>query len=282
MTKMRARAAKRKKTALAKAPAKRRPLIIVPQPPPPGTVRPVGWGQDHLTSYLEQAAQNRWATFNNQKAEFEKLSDIDSCFMRIVCPSGSMDGPAQWVNPHNEISASLFLRAHAAFRVACEHSMGGQTAETYPAARACLEYAAYSLHISHAPLLGVTWLRRHDSPATKRAAKAAFQHIKVAATVAAADTRLGRVFETLYDHCIDYGGHPNERSVTTNTIARRTDTHHERRQVYLHGDDTAQALALKTTARVGLCALEILEVPFKARYMLLDVTSKIPGLRKGL
>jgi hypothetical protein len=70
-----------------------------------------------------------------------------------------------------------------------------------------LEYAAYAVHIHRDPGLGKVWLDRHQGPVSMKAQKNAFSHRKVAASISAAR------FEDMYQRTIDFGGHPNERSV---------------------------------------------------------------------
>jgi hypothetical protein len=49
-----------------------------------------------------------------------------------------------------------------------------------------------------------------------------------------------------------------------------------------HEDGVALDLALKTTARSGLVALELLQIVFCARFELLGVNAAMLWLRKGL
>src|SRR5258705_6954562 len=68
--------------------------------------------------------------------------------------------------------------------------------------RSALEFAAYALHISRNPTLGPVWLNRHDDPESLEAAKNAFSHRKVAATVVAVDKHAGERFDELYQRTI--------------------------------------------------------------------------------
>src|SRR5262245_14601840 len=110
---------------------------------------PPNWGNDKLTSYVETAHRNRFATFANRKSEADRLIRIDSIFDDML---------GGWVDPPGILEPLLLLRSHSSFRVACQDAMAGQIAESFIAARSCLEYAAYGVLISAKPELGELWL----------------------------------------------------------------------------------------------------------------------------
>jgi hypothetical protein len=91
-----------------------------------------------------------------------------------------------------------------------------------------------------------------------------------------------KVFDSLYQRSIDFGGHPNERSVTGNMRLVKLEGRTEFQQVYLHDDSLMLDHGLKTTAQAGVCALEILQEVFTARFELLGVRVKLLDLRRGL
>lgn len=176
----------------------------------------------------------------------------------------------------------LFVRCHGAFRTATGLAMAGQAAENYVQCQAMLEYAAYAVHIHRDPPLGIVWLDRHQSAKQMAAQKSAFSHRKVAASVTAANLHAGKRFEDLYQRTIDFGGHPNERSVTGNMkMVEETD-----RRVMLavlqHGDGPELDMALKTVAQCGLVSLEILQVIYNAKFEPLGVNAAMLELRKDL
>lgn len=235
---------------------------------------PPGWGQDALSHYLQEAYENRYATFANKRREFKKLIDIDACFVTVA--------GKDWRNSGNLVSAMLFLRAHAAFRAACEHSAAGQVGDVFPALRACLEYAIYALHIHRKPAAAEIWLRRHDDEVAAKACKNEFKIASLRNSLVAANKHAAERFDKLYQDAIDFGAHPNERAITGNLTIIESENEKRFEQIYLHGDGLALDHALKNTARVGLCTLEILECVFQARFELLGVRAAMIELRKGL
>jgi hypothetical protein len=240
--------------------------------PPPGAVPP-GWGTDELSKFWDAARQNQFGTFVQKQSLYKRLSDIDALFVKV-----SKD----WLNPPDEIAAMLFLRCHASFRTATGLAAAGQAAESYVINRAVLEYAAYALHLHREAALRMIWLNRHQSTADMKASREALTHAKVLATVTAVNQHAAKRFEDLYQHAIDFGGHPNERSVTGNMKMVEGADRRVMLAVMQHADGPELDMALITTARCAMCALEILQGVFNARFELLGINAAMLALREGL
>ena len=89
--------------------------------------------------------------------------------------------------------------------------MSGQAAETYASLRLCLENGLYGLYPSQHPGSRETWLRRHDSDQAKQRVRSEFTIRNLFDSLRGLDTKEAAVAEQLYERCIDYGAHPNER-----------------------------------------------------------------------
>ena len=237
------------------------------QPTPPG------WGQDGLSSFWEAGRNNQFGTFMNKRPIFGKLVGIDNAFHSVS---------KKWSNPKDPVAALLFLRCHSAFKTASGLAAAGQAAEAYAIHRSMLEYAGYALHINRNPGLGNVWLDRHEDKARMEASRNAFSHNKVQKTISAVNQHAGERFEELYQWTIDSGGHPNERSVTSNLKMTDQDGGRIMLAVFQHGDGPELDLALKRTAQCGICSLEILQGVFNALFEILGVNAAILELRKGL
>lgn len=237
-------------------------------------IRPLGWGDDKLSEFLEAVRRQQFATFaNNVGGFYPVVQHVDACFVKIT---------ENLTHPENLLSAVLLVRSHSAYRAACSTSMGTQLPETFVLLRSCLEYAGYGLHVNVNPRLGEIWVRRHDNAAALRAMKKAFQGVEVEETIVATDAALGRVYSELYDRTIDFGGHPNLRGVVTNTLFQELPDKRQAQPIYLHGDESTVAHALKTTAQVGLCSLHLFQHVFPERFLLLQLREQLIELRKGL
>lgn len=236
--------------------------------------KPPGWGETNLTTFMEEAYKNRWATFVRKRKAFELLDAIDKCFDT---------GLSKWTDPKHPIAALLFFRSHAAYRAACEHALAGQCSEFYPVARSCLEYSAYALHMAKTPGLEETWLKRHDGEQELKEVRANFHNGNVVKTIERFNRKAAEVFQVLYQQSIDLGAHPNERGVTGSLeINDLPNGNKEFVQIYLHGNDIRLDHTLRFAAQVGVCALEIVQDVFKERFELLGVRYELLKLRQGL
>lgn len=234
---------------------------------------PAGWTQDALSDYLEAAHQQRFATFEHKRPWFRRLSELDTCFLTIV------EG---WVNPQDPIAVSFFCRAHAAFRASCEHALAGQGAEVYPQIRSMLEYAAYALRLHSEPALLNIWLNGHASSVNIKRIRQEFSHANLRETIGKRNRKAADVFDMLYDRCIDLGGHPNDQALFSNMRLSKDVTRTQFLNIYLHSDGLQLEMGLKTAAQAGVCALEIFQEIFSARFELLGVRADLLRLRKGV
>lgn len=232
---------------------------------------PPGWGRDDLSAFLEAARANQFASFANKSERYRRLAAIDEIFVRAA---------KNWTNPKDMLAALLFLRCHSAFRAACGLAMAGQTVEATAMHRACLETAAYALHINRNAGLGRVWLDRHQDKASLKRVRKEFAIEKVRATIVRCNRHAAERFDRLYQRAIDFGGHPNERSVTGNMEIERLPDRALLKAVYLQGDGVPLEAALKTTAECGMVALEILQCVFNALFELLGINAAMLELRK--
>lgn len=96
------------------------------------------------------------------------------------------------------------------------------------------------------------------------------------------DPKLCATIQSLYERTIDFGGHPNERSITSGMMTETTDTDVGVRQFYLHGDSPYLEHGLISSAKIGLGGLYILQHVFRERFDKLDVTSRLDQLSESL
>jgi hypothetical protein len=232
---------------------------------------PPGWGDEELSAFIESARQNQYATFLGKRDAMAKLVAIDALFAKVT---------KDWINPPSQIIAMLFIRCHGAYRTACSLAMSGQAAECYVQCRSVLEYAAYAVHINRNTSLGDVWLDRHVDEAGLKASKRAFQHVAVVDSVKAANRHAAERFETIYQRTIDFGGHPNERSVTANIKVTEELDRRQMLAILLHGDGVQLDMALKTVAQCGMIALELLETIYGAKFQLLGIKAAMLDLRR--
>ena len=231
---------------------------------------PVAWAHDPLSEFWDAAAGNVIANFANDSVDLRLLRQIDGLLQRIA---------ENLIGQKNTLVALLFLRTHAAFRAASLVATSGMPTEAYPLARTVLEHAGYALLIHRKPTDGETWLRRHDGPAEMRAARRAFTPTEIKAVLGDLDKGLQKIFEDLYEYNIDFGGHPNERSLTANLALEEHSSHRQYKVQYLHGDTMWVQGAIRSVARAGLFALFAFQHTMAAKFELLGVKAEINALR---
>jgi hypothetical protein len=176
----------------------------------------------------------------------------------------------------------MFFRAHSAFRSAAALGFGGATVEGVAVLRLCLEYAGYAALIAGDLSLARARFDRDTDAAGKAAVRKTFTHGAIRAAIEKADPKLSAVYGELYERLIQFGAHPNEKSITANL---KIDSDAERtllNQIYLQGDGTALDHWLRTANQVGICALKIFEIVHAARFAELKIGPRIQQLAEGL
>jgi hypothetical protein len=86
----------------------------------------------------------------------------------------------------------------------------------------------------------------------------------------------------LYQRTIDFGGHPNERSVTGNMTMVDEPGKRTMLTIMQHGDGIELDFVLKSVAQCGMTSLEMLQVVFNTRFELLGINAAMLELWKGL
>lgn len=86
----------------------------------------------------------------------------------------------------------------------------------------------------------------------------------------------------LYEHCIDYGGHPNERALTQGLKKEIGPDVVNLQIVYLSADPLVVRVCLKATAQVGASVLGIFRLVFRERFDLTGLSDQLTRARQGL
>lgn len=232
---------------------------------------PVNWAKDDLSKFLSDVQGNQIATFANKPEFLAKLIEIDACFLKVA---------THIINPKFPVAAFMFLRCHSAFRAAVGMAMSGQM-EVFAILRNVLEYAGCGLFVTTDDELSMLWLNRHADEESRKKMNRRFA-INVSAAVTAANRHAGERYAKLYEQCIDFGAHPNERGVTTSMTHDEQSDRHIFNAVYLNRDGLQMDHGLVMTMRCGMVALEVFESVFGALYELVGVKARLLGLRKGI
>lgn len=121
--------------------------------------KPLNWGKDSLSKFIEDARTNTLGTPIHHKKAYDLLNDINRTFEKMV---DNLD--------YSSESFSVFsaLRAHASYLGAVRLSISAQVCEAYMVLRGCLENALYGLYFFKEPQSRQVWLNRHDDVASKK------------------------------------------------------------------------------------------------------------------
>lgn len=228
-----------------------------------------------LSKFLEEVRHNQLATIQNKKLEYALMSEIDACFVQIA---------TTLTNPQDLLTPAMFARCHAAWRGACATGTAGQIAETFVLLRSALEYAAYGLFMNKTAGAADVWIDRNESPEAKAAMRFTFQLRNIRPVIATCDRKLAKVFDTLYEHAIEQGGHPNPHGVFSSAkVSPIPGGGEQHSHTHLHGDGPILEFGLKSLIETGICCLYILQhiSAFTARFELLGVKARLNTLRRN-
>ena len=239
-------------------------------------ITPDGWGKDSLSEFIESAHHNTLATFANLKPEFTHLKAINDAFIKIT---------ENLSNTDSLMPAFFLLRSHASYLGAVRLLLSGQVPETYMILRGCLESSLYALHISRVSDADLIWLQRHNDEESLKECKENFRIANVFGTLENENRELNQITKKLYGTTIDYGGHPNEASLTS--IMRRSEDELKINYTVPYLIDYRKnpatfALGLKSNARIGVCALMIFKLIFRERFDILGISNDLEKLKIGL
>jgi hypothetical protein len=224
--------------------------------------RPEEWVRGSLFSFIEECWNNSVAVVANKNVTAHQLTAIDAIFEEVhknLKPSAVIQ----------LVPSLLLLRSFSAFRASVMVCLCLPT-DSYPLQRACLENAGYARLISTSPELSKQWLNRDADPEAKNR----FSNRAIREAIAAEDAALARIYQELYERTIDFGAHPNEKSVVSNIIEGSVETGTLQFRM-LAGDDMSLKLGLRTCAQVGICSLKILNLIFSEQFAPLRFKRKI-------
>jgi hypothetical protein len=230
---------------------------------------PQGWGSDRITKFLDMARGNSFATFVELADEFERVIAINDLF------SSTLELLEKTEHP---LEVLFFFKTNSALMGAIQLAVTTQVPEAFAVLRVALESSLYGLFICKDPKypeLAMIWLKRHDSPQDMREVKNKFQIGNMWPVLNSLHPQLYEQVKKLYDQTIDYGAHPNERSLSSvlkQTGDEKTIEFHFR---YITDDLDLIGLGLKRSAQIGLVCLRILELIFPKRFEIAGLSEKI-------
>ncbi|MDE2009135.1 MAG: hypothetical protein KGJ09_03555 [Candidatus Omnitrophica bacterium] len=237
--------------------------MCLPEPPK--------WKEDAITKFIGDVQHNAYVTFVKYSTEFSRLIEVDSLFREAI---GCTNNAKFWF-------ACLFpLKAHSAFLSAVQLIMGTQAQESYMVMRGTIENALYGYYIFKHKELAEVYLKRDENLQTKREMKKRFQNKAIIEELKADEMSLGSAVEILYERVIDFGAHPNEKSLSS--ALKRTDLKDGVRfdVSYLTDNPKVIELGLKTVTQVGIACVKIIELQFPERFKIVGLSDKIQSISR--
>jgi hypothetical protein len=224
--------------------------------------RPEDWLKGSLFSFIEECWSNSVAVIGNKNVTGARLAAIDAVFdeaHRNLKPSDITQ----------LVPSLLMLRSLSAFRASVMVGLS-LPSDSFPLQRSCLENAKYARLIATSIELSAHWLKRDQDPQAKNR----FSNRAVREAVASKDGTLAAIYQDLYERSIDFGAHPNEKSVVNAIIKESLGT--GTLQFRLLGGDTLELdHALRSCAQVGICALKVLNPVFETQFETINFSHKI-------
>lgn len=235
--------------------------------------KPIWWGSDELTKFIDMANHNNIATLSNYPIYRRKYIEIHNIFK---------EGSELLKNTESLLSALLMLKTHCSFLGAVNLVTSGQISEAYMILRGCLESSLYAYFIFKDPSKKETWLTRHDNENTRKQMRKEFSYKNIFPILEAEDGVLSKNFNILYERTIDYGAHPNPKSLLTNMDEVKEGREIIYKLKYLQGNSDSLKLCLKVSAQAGVIVLEIINKIFSERFKIAGITDKIEILKDGI
>jgi len=130
------------------------------------------------------------------------------------------------------------------------------------------------------PELAELYFKRDENLQTKREMRRKFKNQAIINEFKADDKALGDAVETLYERVIDYGAHPNKKSLSS--VLKKIDLEDSIRfeLSYSTNNPLVIRLGLKTATQVGIACLKIAEKVLPERFTIVGLADKIKQLSR--
>lgn len=156
------------------------------------------------------------------------LAGVDLLYMDFLKAAGGIR-PAT--------ASILLMNAHASFRAGVRLALSGQLLPVFMTLRGSIESALYAHALVVNPELQTVWLMRDKDDDSRRMCRQAFSAAKVFQCLERADEKdFADRLRYVYDSTIDFGAHPNSRSLVSSIrVEQSDDGSHAMDFAYIHG-----------------------------------------------
>lgn len=209
-----------------------------------------------LDRYIEAANEVTAGLLSSDSKALNALRALHSFFAESLWKDTVDDRPTPLILSLN--SFTLFL---AGIRMA----LSGHAIAVFPLLRTALESACYGFLMAKDESLEPIWTNRHDSPDARRLCRQALQAAvpSVSKALDAIQPGSGNLIADAYESAIDFGAHPNPRSIFPHLKIGDENNDYIVRLVTLYSAEQFEAKrALLATVEYGLA---IAIVAFRAK-----------------
>ncbi len=202
-----------------------------------------------LEDFFDELRANQRANRVLYPQLYSVIERLNDCFVR----SG-----IDIFSPKPVVAGVLLERCEYAFKTAAGMALAGQVVEVCLVVRSMLECSGYCLLICEKPALEDVFLARHGSDMEMAAQKKAFTIKNVRDAIARHNKDFSEYYADLYQHTIDFGGHPNPHALFASAQLNRHEGNTYLKSFAISDDPSMIEFALKLTARSGLLILSVL------------------------
>lgn len=234
---------------------------------------PQGWGEDLLSDFQHKAFANELWSFANDSEFTKLLSQCDSLIfetLRKVFPESTVEA---------NLGSLLFVNSHNHFRAAARLCLSGQCLPVYPTARASLETALYGWFLITHPDKVEEWLNKPEAKGKPRTEwNNTFMFSKIAERIGELDPDSEQTLNELHQISIDFGAHPNRKSLASN-LSQHTDNKTLHRVAYMHSGGHLFEYTFNFMFNIALSILVLIKLAHKTLDNDEDFANKAKALR---
>lgn len=217
---------------------------------------PTGWGEDLLTDFQHKAFANELWSFAHDSELTKLLSECDSLIFDTLLKV--FPKPTEEAN----LGSLLFVNSHNHFRAAARLCMSGQCLPVYPTARACLETAVYGWYLITNPNMVKVWGNKPVDKEELRKWSQTFKFSSIVKLIGKEDPTSAKTFIELHQITIDFGAHPNAKSLWSNLLPH-PENKELRRVNYMHSTGHLFDYTFNNMFDVGLGVLILIKLAHK-------------------
>jgi len=240
------------------------------------------WDDDPLSKFFWAAQYNERASSLKFESIYAVLQRVHAAF-EVVKEAVAKDNQADL---ERLVPRFFAIRSHSAFLAGMRLAMSLQLPESYAVLRTAIEQAWYALHIAkdtNPPSRANLWLSRDADKDSKSKCRSEFSIGNVRSTHESFDPVTAKNLHGFYEVAIDFGGHPNEKSVFG--AMARVETENETNYsvgILSFRDPVAVVAALHMAVGVAIGTLKVFQLIFPERFRILGIDAKIEVLVRDL